>query len=393
MPAGAALGTAGGTGQTTRPAQQGNQNTPPVAMVPFVRASQQHSESAVDISRAMTAGDQDLGSIPIPAYGFIRALIVMVEGSGSVVTGTTVTADAPFSAVKNIALAEPNGATIYQANSGFDAAMIQKYGGYRGNNDPRRFPDFAPNTAASMNFKFFLRIPLEINLRDALGSLPNQNSAAQFQLRMTLSAYTAIATGGTVTTPPTVRIRIWNEEWDQPETASEAGTNETEPPAINTTQYWSVQQFPVTVGQAAIRLTRMGNYLRNLILIYRDNTGARVSQDSANWPSPMELRWDTRPQELLLAEVWKERVYERYGYSKIALGGGSIAFDTAGGLDTGLMPFDFAHEFSGQVGLENRDLWLPTLGSTRLEFFGTWGLTGTLYVLTNDVSVAGDVFL
>lgn len=390
MVAALASQTAGGTSQTTQNPSQGQA---PAALVPFIRASQEHKESAVDISKLQTVADQDLGTFPIPAYGFLRSLLILVQATGSSVTGTTVTADAPFAAIKNISLSEPNGAVICQFNSGYDLAMVNKYGGYRYCQDPRAYHAYAINAAAQGNYSFFLRIPLEINLRDALGSLPNQNSAAQFILRMTLAAFTAIATGGTLTTLPTVRIRVWNEEWDQPELTGEAGANQTTPPAMNTTQYWSVQQFAVPAGAANVRLTRMGNYIRNLILIYRDGSNNRLSQFAAQWPDPLTLYWDTRPQDVLPVELFASQIYERYSYKSFTDGGGAIALDSCGGFDTGVQAYDFAHEFSGQVGRENRDLWLPTLGSTRLEFGGTWGSAGTLYVYTNDVSVAGDVFL
>jgi len=381
-------GTAGGTAQNTQSGAQ--QQTVPI--VPFIRASQEHREAAIDTTKTMTTSDQDLGSFPIPAYGFLRSLCILATATGGAGTSVTAQADAPFNAIKNIAISEPNGAVIYQANSGYDAAMIMKYGGYRYCNDPRIHPAYSVSVGSNMNFQFFLRLPLEINLRDALGSLPNQNAAAVFNLRMTLSAVGSVF-AGTLTTPPSVRIRVWNEEWDQPDTTSEAGQNQTTPPAMNTTQYWSVQQFPVTAGTINIRLTRMGNYIRNLIFIYRDGSGVRQTQFGANWPNPATIYWDTRPQDVLEINNWAGQVYERYGYSNIAPAGGAIALDAAGGFDTGVMPYDFAHEFGGFVGRENRDLWLPTLGSTRLEIGGTWGVAGTLYVLTNDVSVAGNVFL
>ena len=49
--------------------------------------------------------------------------------------------------------------------------------------------------------------------------------------------------------------------------------------------------------------------------------------------------------------------------------------------------------FDGLLGRENRDLWLPTLGSTRLEIQGSFANAGNLTVYTNDVAIAGSVFL
>ena len=51
------------------------------------------------------------------------------------------------------------------------------------------------------------------------------------------------------------------------------------------------------------------------------------------------------------------------------------------------------HEFDGTLGRENRDLWLPTLGSSRLEWQFTAANAGTLTVYTNDVAIAGPVFM
>lgn len=377
--------TSGGTAQTT----SGNgQAQAAAAVVPFVRASQLHRESAgVDVSKLMTNADQDMGVFPVPAYGYLRSLAIVVNATGGTGAAAVAAEDTPWNAIKNILLQEPNGATIVQYNSGYDCYVAIKYGGYNYANDQKASPTYTA-MATTGNFAFFLRIPVEINLRDGLGSLPNQNSAAQFQLRLTLSASTT--TYGTVpTTLPTVRVRVYAEEWDQPELSTDGASNQTTPPAMNTTQYWSVQQYAVNAGSLNVRLTRMGNYLRNLIFIFRAGASSRVTGET-NWPDPATIYWDTRPLDLISTANFKQQMFERYGY-----GAGGVAIDGAngGGLDSGVYAYDFTHEFDGRAGHENRDLWLPTIGSTRLEIGGTWGAAGTLYVLTNDVSVAGNVFL
>ena len=85
-------------------------------------------------------------------------------------------------------------------------------------------------------------------------------------------------------------------------------------------------------------------------------------------------------------------MWERSGYGR-AHGSVTPAADTPGGLDNGVFVYDFMHEFDGLFGRENRDGWLPTLGSTRLELQGTFGAAGTITVYTNDVAIAGNVFL
>lgn len=387
--------TAGGTAQSTR--ARGTSGAP-VPTVPFIRASMEHREPAgVDVSRQIIAADQDLGVFDVPAYGYLRSIVLVVTATGGAGAGVTAHEDAPFSALKNIALTEPNGAVIAQFNSGEDLYLANKWGGYRDAHgaDPKASPVFAGVNAAGGNFSFLVRIPVEINLRDGLGSLPNQNAAATFKLKMTLNSGAANAGlfGATIpTTQPTVRVRAYVETWDQPETSGGGQANQITPPAMNTTQFWTSQVFNVAAtGNQTFRLTRVGNYLRNLIMIYRSAAGSRSAND-ASFPDPLTLLLDARPVDIVERNNFRHQMYERTGFGG-AVGGGTTANDQPQGLDNGVFVYDFAHEFDGSLGRENRDLWLPTLGSTRLELQGSFGATGTLTVLTNDVAVAGSVFI
>lgn len=380
----ASILNAGGTAQTT--AGRGQQQVA-VPVKPFVRSSMEHRESAgIDRTVQMTASDQDLGTFSIPAYGYLRSLFVVVTLTGGTGGAPVFLPDAPFSALKNVLVQEPNGSTIFQANTGYDLFAINKYGGYRPSpsGDLRSSPFYA---ATVPNASYVFRIPLELRGRDALGALPNQNAAASFVFRATVSGSGSVYSTAP-TTLPTVRIRVFAEEWDQPTPSSDGSANSTTPPAMNTTQYWSPQVFPVVAGNNTIRLTRVGNYIRNLLFIYRDNAGARVTFASNNWPDIAQLYYDTRPVDTIQADQWRHTVLERYSY-----GGRGIAVNAAAGLDDGVFPYDFCHEFDGEVGYELNDGWLPTLSSTRLELQGTFGVAGTLTVLTNDVAVAGNVFL
>jgi hypothetical protein len=366
---------------------------PVVPTVPFLRASAEHREAAgIDVSRVLTASDQDLGVFDVPAYGYVRSIVLLVTATGGAGTAVTGAEDGPFSALKNIALTEPNGAVISQFNSGYSLYVANKWGGYRHavGADPKASPVFSNVAGATGNFQFLVRIPVEINLRDALGSLPNQNAAATFKLRLTLAAAAQIY--GTVpTTLPTVRVRAYLEAWDQPEAASAGQTNQITPPAMNTTQFWTEQQFNVGAGSQGIRLTRVGNYIRNLIMVYR-RTGGTRAQGHTDMADPTTIFLDTRPLDMIERNNWLNQMYERTGYGK-TVGGNTPGLDTPNGLDSGVFVYDFAHEFDGTIGQENRDLWLPTLGSTRLEIQGSFANAGVLTVLTNDVAIAGSVFI
>lgn len=388
--------TSGGTAQSTRGGNPQAQRVTPT--VPFIRASMEHREpSGIDTSGLITAADTDLGVFDIPAYGYLRSLFLVVTATGGLGAGVTAAEDAPFSALKNIVLSEPNGAVICQFNSGFDLYLANKWGGYRSpvGADPKASPVFAGVNATGGNFSFVLRVPVEINLRDGLGSLPNQNAAATFKLRMTRTsgaANSGLFTGTIPTTQPSMRVRVYVETWDQPEDSTNGQSNQTTPPAMNTTQFWTPQTFNIAAtGQQSIRLTRVGNYIRNLILVYRSAAGLRSAND-ASFPDPLQILLDARPVDTIERNNFRHQMYERSGYGGV-VGGGTTANETPQSLDNGVYVYDFTHEFDGTLGQENRDLWLPTLGSSRVELQGSFGATGTLTILTNDVAVAGSVFI
>lgn len=355
---------------------------PVLPTVPFIRASGLHRETMLDRNITLTNAEQDLGLIDVPAYGYLRAIVLDVTVSGSVDAGsdTAAQADAPWCLLKNILFQEPNGSTIFQANNGYDLYLINKYGGYRGFNDPKRFPGYSAISNQG-NTTFTLRIPFELSERDGLGALPNQDAAASFKLRMSIAPASEVYTSLTGLTLGTVNVKATIETYDQPPPSSAGAQNQTMPPAVNTTQFWNPQQYPVNAGEQSPQLKRVGNYIRNWIFTIRNASGVRVD----SWPAQARLQLDARPKDIMSKLQWQQQMYERYGYS------GTL--DTAGAQDTGVFVYDFCHEFDGVAGHENRDLWLPTLPSTRLELQGSYPVAGTLNVLTNDVSVAGVVFV
>lgn len=386
--------TAGGTAQGTRGKGGSNQQVMPV--IPFIRASAEHREPAgIDVSRVLTTSDQDLGVFDIPAYGYVRRIVLLVTASGG--TGgspaVTNTEDTPWTTLKNVALTEPNGAVLHSWTSGYGTHLACKWGGYKdpAGSDFKASPTFAAIAATFASYAYMTAIPVEINLRDGLGSLPNQNAAATFKLRLTLAKVADIVGGTLPTTLPTVRVRAFAECWDQPEAQTAGAPNQLTPPAMNTTQFWTEQTYAVAAGANTIRLTRVGNYVRCLILVLRRNSGTRANGQT-DWADPTTIYLDTRPLDIVEKNNWLHQMYERTGFGA-TLGTTTPAADSPQGLDNGVFVYDFMHEFDGLLGRENRDGWLPTLGSTRLEIQGSFANAGTLTVYTNDVAIAGNVFM
>lgn len=377
--------TAATTGTVTMPSKKAPYGAATVApAVPFIRASARHGEpTGFDVTKTMTTSDQTLTVAEIPAYGYVRYIGILVEATGGTggTPSVTLTEEGILAALKNIYFTEPNGAVIAQFDSSYDLYLANKWGGYANviGADVKTSPVYQNATSAFASFRWYLRIPIELNSRDALGSLPNQNAAATFKLRMTVAKVSDIATGTLPTTLPNVRVRVVTEAWDQPEIASGGATNQVSPPAVNTTQFWTSQSYTVNSGQNTIRLTRVGNYIRTLGLKMRDASGSYANGETI-WlnADPVYLYKDARPLDIIQPLIWQDDMFRKSGYT----------------MDNGIRVYDFNSEFDGTYGHENRDLWLPTLGSTRLEFQFNASAAGTLQVLTNDVAITGaNVFM
>lgn len=377
-------GSNGNGGETNAAPKNGEA---PAMVVPFVRASDEHLQPGnIDETRTMTASSADLGVQDLPAYGYLSHLYVLVEATGGSAGLATVAADedAPFNVLQNVALTEPNGAYIVQFTDGYQMYLANKYGGYVNpvSSDPKNSPVFS-DVDSDGNFTFLLRLPVCLSGRDAVGALANQDSAGQFKFRATLGASGTVY-GTAPDTLPSVRVRAWLAAYDQPEASSAGVGNQVEPPANGTTSFWSVQSgITVANGENTIELKRKGNYLRQIIMVLR-TSGSRSTADT-DWPAELRFLRDSFPARYYNDSVWRHKMFELTGYT------GTL--DNAGAPEAGVRFHDYMHEFDGALGRENRDLWQPTRGSTRLEIAGSFLASATLDIITNDVAIAQNVFL
>jgi hypothetical protein len=358
----------------------------PVQRIPFPRAATEHIEPFVDLTTAaISASTQPFGPFDVPAYGYMRDIVLLVTtgtaGSGG---GATTAEDGPFSAFQEVVLQDVNGAPIFGPVSGYDLYLATKYGSYDFSCDPRQSPSFSAVNATTGALAFSVKIPVEIVERDALGAIANQNASSTYKLRFTINNSAGIFATPPVTTLPTLRIRAYLEAWAQPSTTDLRGLlQETQPPAHGTSQYWSKYTAVALNGSQTVRLTRMGNYIRNVIFVCRRNASTRANGET-DFPDPAATYWDTRLLHSYTKAVWRDTIKQRTGYTAAA--------EAAGGFDNGVFVYDFCHEFDGKMGRELREGYLPTVQSTRLEMQGTFGNTDNLDIITNDVAAAGEIW-
>ena len=271
---------------------------------------QSHDEINYDETRTTGTSTLDLPVLNVPPAGFLRHLFVLMEGttSGNAAT-TTFAADGPFIAIDTIVLEDVNSAPVVGPFTGFDLYLVNKYGGYAFSDDPKLSPAYNATTGAGGSggsFSFALRIPLELVNRDALGAMPNKSGTAMFKVRIRLSA-TATIYGTAPTSAPSIRTRIQQVDWWDPDATDLKGRPLAQnPPAVQTTQYWSKAPYTLNAGAVRQGLERVGYPIRNLIFVLRDSTGSRT-QGESDWPDPFILQFEANILITRLAKLWRPR--------------------------------------------------------------------------------------
>lgn len=374
-------------------ATSGNGKAAPVQPRAFRVGVQSHDEINYDVTVSTTASTQDLAVLNIPPAGFLRGIYILVEGTtaGNAAT-VTFAQDGPFNAIDTVTLEDVNSAPIIGPFNGYDLYLVNKYGGYSFQDDPKQSPVYLATTGAGAtggSFAYVLRLPVELVNRDALGPLPNKSGTAMFKVRTRLAA-TATIYGTAPTAAPSVRVRMQQVDWWDPDSTDLKGRPLAQnPPAVQTTQYWSKAPFTVNAGAVRQGLERVGYLIRNLIFILRDSTPSRTVGET-DWPDPFILQFEANILITRLRAIWRNELIRHYGYDGNAQSGGTI--DTGAARDSGVYVEPFCLDFGLKPGAETRRGYLPTSSSSRLEVQGTIGGSGshTLTVLTNDVAPARD---
>lgn len=348
-------------------------------VVPFTRAAREHVEpGGLDKTVQLTTSQQALGSEDVVAFGYLRALVLMVNATGGTASGTNAVAaeDAPWSVLQEVLLSDVNGAALVQV-SGYELYLVNKYGGGSFNPNPTASPFYSAVDNGG-NFQFLLRVPAEIVAREGIGALENMSSASTYKLRVTVAAAASVYTTSPGGLLPSIRVRSHLEAWTPPAATDLRNiAQQQQPDGLGTAQFWTRNVKTVALGQNTIPISRLGNLIRNLIFVFRGANGLR---STANFPDPLQVIYDGHVLQTVPRDLQRHYTAERYGFA-------------AASLDTGVFVLDYTHEIDGHPGGEQMDLYLPTTQGTRLELSGTFGDSGAVTILTNDVNPGPGVAL
>lgn len=369
-----------------------------VMLRPFKVGVQVVDDEAYDVTVTLGGGTQNLTpQYEIPSTGYLNNVYMLVQ---NVVTSNTATAvstatgvgvlnaDGPYNVIDTVIFTDTNNAEIVGPIGGWDLYIIAKWGGYAFQDESESNTDLFSSTtnatassSASGSFSFWLRLPVELVPRDALGSLPNKSASTPFKVKTTVAAISTVYANA-ATPGGACRFRYFPDSYWEP-TATDGSGNQiaNQPPGVNTTQYWNKTDYTVNVGNMSVLLTNSVGYpVRNIGFSLRDSNLSRA-QGESDWPTPFKLQLQSNILLDRLKEYWKIRITQQYGYLN--------AGDLAGQKDNGIYFHPFCADFYPKPGWETRRSYLRTTDGMRMQAKGTVLGTGvhTLTCYTNYVGV------
>jgi hypothetical protein len=380
-------------------------NPAPAAGVPlsFRASSHEYFEkwtSTGNTQLTTTATDISPAQNSVQTYGFMRRIRIRLRNTTVSSAGSlNLNGDYPAKIISQLSLTDPNGAEVYGGPtwSGIEAAFAEKYGSYKTVNDPTLSP-LATAGQTSTAPAFCWTIPIELGESTGFGSLPNMDAQSPYKLKVTQDTTTNIYT----TAPTTAPIGVYDyilDAWTVPDPVNKlTGAQQTVfPPGMGngvwglngpgcTVQSWTLSTPSVTASTAmTAALIRKGNVFRNLVLVARNSSGARISLANG-YPNPMTFQIDGAPLWLNIDPAYIQEMWARRegGQLEGTLGANNATFDT------GVVPVMFSnydgYNVQGGDGTIGIAAYLGSNQASRIEFAGTWGSQiNSLQCLTNDV--------
>jgi hypothetical protein len=344
--------------------------------VPFIAGSYEYSEPITSIVATPGAAQQDFVQSITPG-GFLRGVSIMASSAGGVIGAGVLSTDAPWIGIANLALESIDGTPLLYPKPGLEEYYVSKYT-RPWDGDPQQDPQFSNTVNPVFNLRFF------VESRMTIGCLPNTDARAQYRLRLSVAPSTVLFTTAP-TTIPTITFLVNLETYAQPPAADYAGNPIAQlPDGLVIQRFTSREIFNTNGGNQILKSNRVGNLVRALILIVRNNAAPAVRTDLTADP----IRWRLDNTQLL-NEYRQRRYYENNRYYNFAGFGQAPGGAGAGAArPAGLYVYPRFHN----VGDMTEMYWLPTTEASYLAFeLNGTPAGGTVEIITEDLAPAGPV--
>lgn len=294
-------------------------------------------------------------------------------------------ADGPWNVYQSVTFQDANQKPVVGPFDGYTLMLVNKFGGYQFNDDPRASSVFSITTGTVGNggsFTFVLYVPLEIDSRDTLGSLQNKSASSAFQLLLTVNTNASVY-GTTPTSAGTVVTTVLEDGWLQPKTVDSSGTPLSQaPPQLGTTQYWTRGSYTALNGSTQTQLTQgLGYPIREFLAVNYDTSGTTRATGDTNFPTSPQFIFRGTSFFNPTKTIWKDQMSRQYGLT-------ATAADSANGLENGVYALPFNNDFGLQDGDEMRNGYLVTQQGDQFQLLGTFNGSNTLYWVANYVAPA-----
>lgn len=366
-----------GGGTVVNVSQSGTVDDATGLIIPFSRASKTRIDSGRQLNGTMAAATNQLTFSPLPTTGYLAIGYLQIAlTTAANAAAVAFNADAPWNFIRQLQFKTPDGTPIYNALTGYQLYQIAKVGSYRtGRPEGSALAFTTTSGAVGAGGSFTMTIPLHFEFgRDTLGPLANMNASAAYQLDMVIGT-TADLYSVAPTTPGNYTISLYLESYSNPPATVGGQAARTEPPALGTTQFWTVQNYSWSgTGEQNVILNRTGNLLRDLILVWRTAAGVRSTTVFPTGNLRIELDQQNLQNE--------NTNLNQFRYYRL------LNFD----LDTGIYLISYTADPDNIMTGEFGDRWLPTYTETRYALIFTPAVAGSLEILLCDISPSGDIY-
>lgn len=376
-------------------------------------------QSSVPFRRATTGRTQQLQSSAGTNVGTAaNSFDVTIEGSGYMygvdmdfqvicaanAVAVTYFEDAPWSTYSSVVLRDVNGELINLP--GFSLRLANQYN----NHSPRlAWSNYTTPPAAATNvltpdtlvaqlsaavgpgiggsYRMHMEVPVALNRRSLWGLLGNQDRAQKYSLRTDIASAAATAAGPIYTAAPTTQgtytLTRTYENYAVPGPTDANGNKQQQTPdKMGMVNFWTQSvnaSQPTASATINHYLPRLGNTVRNLILVYRSGAVATGRANAeALLPTRIQFNLGDTPIFVETPAYRRNLMEQRYAASAYQ----------------GVFCYDFMTDFFDLAGAELGDDYLWTSGLVNAQFaisYPAGVATASLTVITGDSLIPPNV--